>query len=323
MLSQSLLGNTGFGFPTEAEVEQSLARAVSRYALSKQDRSCLKTIVPVLTKTGPGTFSLQCNQDAEKFLEVPPRFPIYWAYPRSIVPVSADLLAETPLRVAIPVTTATDVKDKDFVELDRRHFWDALVSTMAQTGGEWPQKSDVRLPHLRTTWILDVGCGQGWDAAPLQSFFGHRSYGIQGVNAEYLGIDYQQTEIESARGVHKDRPDLQFKIADATKLNDYDFTEGKFDVVVIRHPAVFERDGFRHIHPMWYKIFKESFNHLADGGIVIVTAYNCWEHQGARDAMKCLGARELFAGKNPYSAKITLYGKKHDWRDAYVSVYTR
>ncbi|OFZ33210.1 MAG: hypothetical protein A3D92_19495, partial [Bacteroidetes bacterium RIFCSPHIGHO2_02_FULL_44_7] len=243
--------------PTEGEVQQALDEDVKAFELSPQDKSCLVKI------QGDGGF-------IPNFFDIPISFPTLWTYPRRLVPVRYDLLDDSPSRNSIPTLRGTATENLSEMETDQRHFWNMLIAVMSKIHPQCPTKPDVNHPLLRKTYVLDVGCGRGWDAMPLHSFFGQSPYGVPGRNVEYLGIDIDPFEIKVAKEEHETRPDLKFEVASATRFDEYPFLVGsKFDVVVIRHPVVFERDSFSHINPMWYKIFKEVFEHLAPGGILI------------------------------------------------------
>lgn len=261
--------------------------------------------------------------DTLGLITMPQLFPVRWTYSDRYVPVSDSRLFDSPVRGSIPVLGGPEASAlaKDEEESDRRHFWNMLVATMPRVASYLPIRRANDVTPERELTILDVGCGRGLDAIPLTSYFGDTPYGVPGRNVSYIGVDVDIVGLKNARGIHKDRPDLRFEQADATRFDDYPFLRGKFDIVVIRHPEVFTRHS-RRISDTWLHIFRESVAHLAEGGILLVTAYRCMEHLGAERALTSYGARRVFAGHNPFSANISFYGGV-DRRDQYVTIYTR
>lgn len=264
--------------------------------------------------TSPQTLALRVDFPAESSDDDRECRPLTWIKvtdSNKFKRVSSDLLRLSPVRHAIPVLGVNQA-NLSKLESERRHFWNMLVATIPQLKISLNNKAKIR--------ILDVGCGEATDAMPLHSYFGQASYGERGKNISYLGIDIASSEISKARKLHQDQSYLKFLAADATKFEKYPKLRGEFDVIVIRHPVPLSGD--------WEKIFEQSFSHLAPGGIVLITSYFCPEYMAADRTMVKLGAKKLFAGRNPFSAKIKRdsglggFGPLVDWRDNYVAIYT-
>lgn len=159
-------------------------------------------------------------------------------------------------------------------------------------------------------------------------------FGTRGSNVAYFGIDYSPFEIDRARRDHGERTDLTFLTGDATNLDEHPNLQGTFQVIVIRHPETLARkcwrwqgciDSIPDLSFTWYRIFEQAFRHLAPGGILLVTTYTCPEFVAMGEAFtSCLGARVIFAAKNPFSAGINIYAASYtNQRDRYVTVFTR
>lgn len=236
----------------------------------------------------------QCEPTPPPLLELPNRFPNRWVYSQRLLPVdlSHHLQQNT---------------------LEQRHFWNMLVTLIPQ--------SRFRSPKERPTRILDVGCGSATDAIPLHTYFGKASPEKTGKNVQYLGIDIEAREIEKAKRINPQQPDIQFLVADATAFINYLELRGLFDVIVIRHQAI----GSDIV--LWSKIFEESLKHLAKKGIMLMTSYSCVEHQIALARLKALGVKVKLSGQNPFARRMS-HGENAgiqplQFRDHYVAIVTK
>lgn len=266
--------------------------------------------------------SAECNEDSPQFFNMPASFPDGWPYATKYVPVSNSLLFDSPYRDSIPTLKGPKAESlaKDKEESDKRHFWNMLVATIPQLN---PMPQGIANRSSRKIKILDVGCGSGWDATDLASYFGGTQYGVPNDNVDYVGIDINGGAIRWARKYHAriGWPGLRFEDADATCLDEHPFTQDKFDVIVIRHPEVYTKYN-NFITKTWLHIFKEAMLHLAEGGMLLVTTYACHEYLGADKTLTSYGAKRVFLGLNPFSADIRL-NLNFNRRDRYVAVYTK
>lgn len=266
--------------------------------------------------------SAECQEAQPSFFTIPKVFPQRWSYSTTYVPVSNELLFDSPFQGLIPTLQGAQAKAlaDDRAESDRRHFWNMLVATLPQLATFPPIITHRSSKKIK---ILDVGCGDGWDAMPLVSYFGGSNFNHLNSNVDYLGIDISQGAIEDARKFHQEKgwPNLRFENADATCLNEHLFTRDKFDIIVIRHPEVFTKYS-KFITQTWLHIFKNAMLRLAEGGMLIITAYRCFEYLAADRVFKSYGAKQLFLGRNPFSANIELYGGVNA-RDQFVAIYTK
>lgn len=178
-------------------------------------------------------------------------------------------------------------------EADEINFWNLLVGTVPQTPF-WPRSNE-------NLDVLDVGCGQAFDAVGLHAYFGGSFYPMPGEHVNYTGIDIDPDEIANARLLHDSRPELRFFTADATDLIPVVATmppevmrEG-FDVVVIRH------QNASNLSEVWKAIFSEAWKSLAIGGLLFVTSYTCLEHDIMMDNMLDMGVVPFLSGRNPYA----------------------
>lgn len=263
--------------------------------------------------------SAECQEAKPAFFKIPKTFPKGWRYSTQYVPVANELLFDSPFRNLIPTLPSAQAKAlaEDQAESDRRHFWNMLVATIPQLEAQTSILTQCSTKKLK---ILDVGFGNGWDAMPLVSYFGGSDFNQSNPHIDYLGIDIDN--IQSARRFHQQKGwnNLRFEYADATCLSEH-FSDGQFDIVVIRHPEVFTRHS-KFITETWLHIFKEAMLQLKQGGILLITAYRCAEYLAPDRVFKSYGAKRLFAGQNPFSANIELYGGVNS-RDRFVAIYTK
>ena len=110
------------------------------------------------------------------------------------------------------------------------------------------------LSHIdgKSAWhYLDVGCGVGTAAGKI----------AETSDWTVTGIDIDPKQIQAAKngGV---RPNLQYKVMDATKL---EFADGAFDVVA-SHMAT-------HHIPDWRRALSEMIRVLRSGGYLIYTDF--------------------------------------------------
>lgn len=206
-------------------------------------------------------------------------------------------------------------------EVDRRHFWNLLISVIPDL---LPTVPEFESPPSEPRRILDLACGGMTAAVPLQSYFGGVTYGQSGA-AEYIGVDISSSEYIWNQ-TSRDYPNVQFITADATDLSQQPWAQDPFDVVVIRHPEVFQRFQ-KGIAATWFKIFKNAAAQLRIGGLLIVTTHRCFEFQGADEVFTALGLTRLYEGQHPYAplldAGYMLRGGVDPQRDRFVAIYTR
>ena len=106
-----------------------------------------------------------------------------------------------------------------------------------------------RISHQPRWKYLDVGCGVGVAAREIADT----------SSLEVRGIDVDPKQIEAARaGVA--RPNLHFRVMDATKL---DFRDGEFDIVAASMVT--------HHIPNWERALAEMVRVLRTGGYLIYT----------------------------------------------------
>lgn len=252
----------------------------------------------------------ECRDNPPPFLELPAQFPDRWEHSQQLLPVVARQLPDFPRPTPLPIPTFENGSppplNADF--LDRRHFWNMLVTIIPQSPFAPMREQPVR--------ILDIGCGRALDAMPLHAYFGRSSPGMPGTHVSYLGIDIDPEAIGMAKLTNPERSDLQFLVADATAYNKYSSLKDPVDVVVIRHQAI----GFD--MALWSKILKEALHHLAEGGILLMTSHIGYEHQLALARLKSLRARIHLSGRNPFARRFSA-GYGIDFQDQYVAVVTK
>lgn len=83
--------------------------------------------------------------------------------------------------------------------------------------GEWHEFRRL-FPALEGKRLLDLGCGFGW----------HCRYAIEQGAVSALGLDLSHNMIEGAKGRNA-LPDIEYR---CMAIEDYEFPEGAFDVVV-------------------------------------------------------------------------------------------
>jgi ubiquinone/menaquinone biosynthesis C-methylase UbiE len=110
------------------------------------------------------------------------------------------------------------------------------------------------LSHIdcKSGWqYLDVGCGVGTAARKIAAT----------SELRVIGIDIDPKQIEAAKSLAA-RPNLQYKVMDATKL---EFTDGAFDVVASSMAT--------HHIPDWGRALSEMLRVLRPGGYLIYSDF--------------------------------------------------
>lgn len=210
------------------------------------------------------------------------------------------------------------------VEIDRRHYWNLLISILPTIAAEIPNFAQTPDHAPR---ILELACGNLTAASALQRYFSETTDGEPTAAAEYFGIDISEHAIAAAQNAHDGVPNVHFMLADATDIGAEPWAQAPFDTVVIRHPEVFRRSE-NGIAATWYYIFKTAATHLRVGGLLLVTTHQCVEFQGADEALTTLGLTRLYAAQHPCApileAGTYMLGSGADpLRDHYVAIYTR
>lgn len=251
----------------------------------------------------------QCTPNPPPFVSFSRTVPDKWEYSQQLLPIIARQLPNFPHPVSIPIPEV-DVQDQPSLNsnnLDRRSFWNLLVTVIPQ--------SSFKPPEGRETRVLDVGCGAALASIPLHTYFGKSPPGTRGKSVSYLGIDNKEKKIKQARKVNPMGDELEFAVADATTFDKFPQLKGRFDVIVIRNQDV---GGDT---PLWNKIFKESLDHLEKGGILLITSSSCFEHEIALKQFRTLGGKVQLSGQNPFARRE--FGEEGTYlqlRDQYVAV---
>jgi hypothetical protein len=222
----------------------------------------------------------------------------------------------TELKTCTYVTYKQDPVLREYtfdVELDRGCFWNTLVDFIPQTPYRTPQDGVVD--------ILDLGCGMASGAAPLVSYF--KKYGSLNLpplgplnqTFHYTGVDLSQEEIEKAKKINPESETFSFVTDDSDDFfqeRPYD----QFDVILFRHPGPIKEDWHGDGSLMWYKSFRDAFEHLSENGVMIITTYYAYEYLFAKHVFENeSGAHIYLAGENPSSFK-----KDYLDRDKYLIV---
>jgi len=141
--------------------------------------------------------------------------------------------------------------------IDKAAFRETLEDYVPRTG--FSTSGDLR--------ILDVGCGFCLEADVLTSFFGEY-FQLSDSQISFIGLDSNKEKINRDKEVYQS-DGYRFVCGDARKLDDV--VEGKFDVVVIRHPNIFGNEK------SWKKIFKKSYKVMDPGGLLVSTCLSPME----------------------------------------------
>ncbi len=226
---------------------------------------------------------------------------------------------ETPWRDVLP---ELDEPIDDY-ELDGRAFWNLLIALDSYMQRKLRREFLQHREH--PVHIIDVGCGAATDADPLVSWFGNAKYSEEGSNVDYFGIDIASYQIDSLKSAAEGKPNMRFEIADATNFKKHPFLRRLFDVIVIRHPEVFDRSSYcrlGYISPHWYAIYREALDHLAPNGTIIVTNFTEEEFGATKEALACLGGSMIYSAQNQFSSPNVFY-ITIGFRDNFVAIYQK
>jgi ubiquinone/menaquinone biosynthesis C-methylase UbiE len=126
-----------------------------------------------------------------------------------------------------------------------------------------------RISHQAGWRYLDVGCGVGAAA--------HEIAGTSKL--EVTGIDVDTKQIDTARAGAA-RPNLHFRVMDATKL---DFRDGEFDIVAA--------SMLTHHIPDWERALSEMVRVLRTGGYLIYSdfVFRSWLARAGRRLIRFAG----------------------------------
>ena len=177
----------------------------------------------------------------------------------------------------------------------RRKFWNTLVDVV--------QKSGYKVGRQRGARVLNLACGKCPESIVLSAFFGGNYFGFPSDDVELVGIDIKAEDIDEARSLAGTSPsNMKFVAGDATSLDTYEETQGKFDVVVIRHQNIANRNNGKEI---WTKIFEQALSRLTDDGIIILTSHADEEHKMMIDAFRGLGGEVIVNQSNPFAERLS------------------
>jgi len=161
--------------------------------------------------------------------------------------------------------------------------------------------SQLRYSTPQNPRILNLGCGQCEEALVLSGYFGNKPFGSKSDSVQCVGIDIDQKSIDSAISLNSDwnsdcitskkvLPDnYKFINGDASFLKQSlkELVDSDFDIIVARHPQVFERPEDEYDKyakdlleqegweiNLWGGIFQEAYKYHKTGGIILVTNYH-------------------------------------------------
>ncbi len=178
---------------------------------------------------------------------------------------------------------------------NRKAFRKMLETYVPQVGYSAPE-------HPR---ILDLGCGICYEAHVLNGYFGNKPNGFESEDVLVVGIDIDKKEIERARRDYSkpdfseritklvEKPNYRFVHGDARQLRE--LVDGKFDVVVARHPNVSE------IPDTWYTIFRESNDLIRPDGLFLATSFSDIEHKMLEEQVQKAGYKIALSTPNSYA----------------------
>ena len=187
--------------------------------------------------------------------------------------------------------------------LDRKRFWNMLVSTVERTGYKPLQE--------RPATVLDLGCGKCEEGIVLNAFFGGGNFGSSSENVKLIGVDIKQKDIERAINSYSSPdfsgkitkyvlpPNYEFIVGDATNLDQYQQIPGEVDVVVIRHEQISDNEV------VWTKIFGQALQRVSKEGIIIITSFSDVEHKTLIEALQKLDCEIVINERNPYAKQLS------------------
>lgn len=177
---------------------------------------------------------------------------------------------------------------------DRQCFWNMLTTYVPRTPFA-PKGNPIR--------VIDVACGDADGAQPLVEYF-QQYLGLElpylgrvDWTVDYTGVDLSKEDLQQARANHPGH--FQFVEADAIDFLAEPTRE--YDVILLRHPGPI-KDDWGDASAMWAEMMQKAYARLAQGGLLIVTTFYCYEHFFARALFEeQLDASVYVAGKNPFS----------------------
>ena len=127
-----------------------------------------------------------------------------------------------------------------------------------------------RINHQAGWRYLDVGCGVGAAACEIAG----------ASNLDVTGVDIDPKQIDAAARAGAARPNLHFRVMDATKL---DFRDGEFDIVAASMAT-------HHIHH-WERALSEMVRVLRTGGYLIYSdhVFPSWLAKPGRYLIRFMG----------------------------------
>ncbi len=210
-------------------------------------------------------------------------------------------------------------KDQDdLVEKDKNCFYDTLHSLIPQSG--------FTPPWFGKLQVLDVACGEAMSAQPLANFFGgfltlqlpffsYLSASHNRNTVYYTGIDTNAVSIGIAKRINPNTEKFNFVTTDALQFMQ-NTGDKRYDVILVRHPGPLNNDADAQI---WEKMITTAYSKLAMGGILMVTNYNCFEFEFAKDVLKNEAHAHIpLEGINPYYFVFDRFDGHRFARDRYV-----
>jgi len=157
--------------------------------------------------------------------------------------------------------------------------------------GEYVPKTGYSMPS--SSRVLDLGCGRCFEGRVLSDYF---------VCRHLVGIDANPQKIAKAKEEYTEmmsvpKPKYEFIVGNARKLRK--IVNGKFDVVVARHPNVAE------IPDVWKEIFSEAKRLMKPESLLIATSFGSKEHEVLEKQLKNLSYEIIFSCMNEYSPSTT------------------
>lgn len=164
--------------------------------------------------------------------------------------------------------------------------------------------------------VLDLACGECFEAEMLQRVLRELSAERQGAGAgkmavDFVGADIRDREISRAAercGKGKDGVDYRFLVKDGQKLTQDGDLSGDFDVVFVRHQNYYL--GGKE----WHELFEQSLEKLAPEGKLVITSYFDHEHELAKDAIQNVGGELIDDIANREARALATKGKHVDKR---------